>query len=43
MAHVRASTDKVTARRNCHPFSHDSQLFMHNGQIGGYVMLRRQK
>ena len=42
MAHVRAATDTVTARNNCHPFSHGPLLFMHNGQIGGYLKLRRQ-
>ena len=41
-AHVRASTGTETIRPNCHPFSHDRWLFMHNGQIGGYRTLRRQ-
>lgn len=41
-AHVRASTGTATARANCHPFSHETSLFMHNGQIGGYAFVRRQ-
>jgi predicted glutamine amidotransferase len=42
LAHVRASTGTATARQNCHPFSHQQWLFMHNGQIGGYDKLRRR-
>jgi glutamine amidotransferase len=42
LAHVRASTGTATARQNCHPFSHEKWLFMHNGQIGGYDRLRRR-
>jgi glutamine amidotransferase len=42
LAHVRASTGTATARQNCHPFSHDKWMFMHNGQIGGYDKLRRR-
>ncbi|WP_310618851.1 class II glutamine amidotransferase [Flexibacterium corallicola] len=41
-AHVRASTGTATSRANCHPFSADNCLFMHNGQIGGYQKIRRQ-
>ena len=40
-AHVRAATSGGIARQNCHPFRHGAHLFMHNGQIGGYVQLRR--
>ena len=42
MAHVRAATDTATARSNCHPFVYEHQMFMHNGQIGGYCDVRRQ-
>lgn len=42
MAHVRAATDTATIRLNCHPFSFQHFLFMHNGQIGGYPKVRRQ-
>lgn len=41
-AHVRASTGTSSSRPNCHPFAHGPWLFMHNGQIGGYLQLRRQ-
>jgi glutamine amidotransferase len=40
-AHVRASTCTSTARVNCHPFRHGPWLFMHNGQIGDYLKIRR--
>ena len=40
-AHVRAATGTATARANCHPFSHGTCLFMHNGQVGGYAHVRR--
>lgn len=41
-AHVRASTGTSSTRANCHPFTLDSWLFMHNGQIGGYPLIKRQ-
>ena len=40
-AHVRAATGGGIARQNCHPFRHGRWLFMHNGQIGGYALVRR--
>ena len=40
-AHVRAATGTGIARQNCHPFHYGPYLFMHNGQIGGYGLLRR--
>ena len=40
-AHVRAATAGGIARQNCHPFRHGRFLFMHNGQIGGYALVRR--
>lgn len=41
-AHVRASTGTASTRANCHPFSFENWLFMHNGQIGGYATIKRQ-
>jgi glutamine amidotransferase len=41
-AHVRASTGTSTSRENCHPFRWGRMLFMHNGRIGGYGLLRRE-
>jgi glutamine amidotransferase len=40
-AHVRASTGTFTSRANCHPFSFDNWMFMHNGQIAEYDKVRR--
>lgn len=42
LAHVRAATSGGVSTSNCHPFAHGQQLFMHNGQIGGYAGLRRR-
>ncbi|MEM7207052.1 MAG: class II glutamine amidotransferase [Pseudomonadota bacterium] len=42
MAHVRAATDTPSNRTNCHPFRCQKTLFMHNGQIGGYLTVRRE-
>ena len=42
MAHVRAATDTAINRDNCHPFAVEDKLFMHNGQIGEYLKVRRQ-
>ncbi|MGO4917013.1 class II glutamine amidotransferase [Pseudogemmobacter sp. W21_MBD1_M6] len=42
LAHVRASTGTATSRNNCHPFVSGAWSFMHNGQIGGFDMFRKQ-
>ena len=42
MAHVRGATDTTISRTNCHPFSYGRSLFIHNGQVGDYLILRRQ-
>ncbi|PZU88373.1 MAG: class II glutamine amidotransferase [Chelatococcus sp.] len=41
-AHVRAATGTATTRANCHPFVHGRHMFMHNGQVGGYPLIRRR-
>jgi len=41
-AHVRAATGGGIALSNCHPFSSSTFLFMHNGQVGGFGLVRRQ-
>jgi len=41
LAHVRAATAGASSRQNCHPFRHGRHLFVHNGQVGGYALLRR--
>lgn len=43
MAHVRAATPgSGVDLANCHPFSYDNYLLMHNGLIGGFRRLRRR-
>lgn len=41
-AHVRASTGSASLRSNCHPFSYKQWMFMHNGQIGDFQLVRRE-
>ena len=41
-AHVRASTGTPTTRPNCHPFANGRYMFMHNGQIGDWSLIRRR-
>jgi predicted glutamine amidotransferase len=41
-AHVRSSTGTPTTRPNCHPFAYKRWLFMHNGQLGDWSLIRRQ-
>jgi len=41
-AHVRASTGAASTRANCHPFVHGRNMFMHNGQVGGYAAVKRR-
>jgi glutamine amidotransferase len=40
--HVRASTGTPITRPNCHPFSFGKWLFMHNGQVGDWSLVRRK-
>jgi len=40
-AHVRAATGTPTTRPNCHPFTYGRWMFMHNGQIGDWSLIRR--
>ena len=41
-AHVRAATGTPTTRPNCHPFVHGNWMFMHNGQVGDWSLIRRR-
>jgi glutamine amidotransferase len=41
-AHVRAATGTPTTRPNCHPFVHGKWMFMHNGQVGDWTLIRRR-
>lgn len=40
-AHIRASTGTAVQQSNCHPFRHGRWMFMHNGAIADYHLLRR--
>lgn len=41
LAHVRAATGTPVQDTNCHPFAHGRWMFVHNGYVGGYDLLRR--
>ncbi len=40
-AHIRASTGTAVQQSNCHPFRHGRWMFMHNGSITGFHLMRR--
>ncbi|MCD9197955.1 class II glutamine amidotransferase [Aeromicrobium wangtongii] len=40
-AHLRASTGSPVQQTNCHPFRHDRWLWMHNGAIRDFALLKR--
>ncbi|MEV0890165.1 class II glutamine amidotransferase [Promicromonospora sp. NPDC050262] len=40
-AHIRASTGTAVQQTNCHPFRHRSWLWMHNGSITDFTVLKR--
>ncbi|MGY2702260.1 class II glutamine amidotransferase [Nocardioides sp. HB32] len=40
-AHVRASTGTALQQTNCHPFRHQSWLWMHNGMLAGFPTIKR--
>jgi predicted glutamine amidotransferase len=41
LAHVRAAIGSPVQQTNCHPFRHDNWLFVHNGYINDFHLLRR--
>lgn len=41
-AHVRSATGTAIAQANCHPFAAGRLMFMHNGQIGGWPLVKRE-
>ncbi len=41
-AHVRASTGAAVQRTNCHPFRYKNWLWMHNGLIAKFPLVRRE-
>ncbi|MFD3539170.1 class II glutamine amidotransferase [Streptomyces sp. NPDC058662] len=40
-AHIRASSGTTVQQSNCHPFRHGRWMFMHNGAIAGFHLMRR--
>jgi len=41
LAHIRASTGTAIQQTNCHPFRHGEWLWMHNGSIRSFEMVKR--
>jgi glutamine amidotransferase len=42
MAHVRAAIGSPVQQSNCHPFRHDSTLFVHNGFVRDFHRIKRE-
>jgi len=40
-AHIRAASQGGVANDNCHPYSFNNLLFMHNGTIHGFQIIKR--
>ncbi|KOS18407.1 putative glutamine amidotransferase DUG3 [Escovopsis weberi] len=40
--HVRATTEGSLSEDNCHPFTHASLMWMHNGGLGGWRHIKRR-
>jgi len=41
LAHIRATSGTPVQQTNCHPFRHGRWLFVHNGVLEGFPVLRR--
>lgn len=41
LAHVRAATSTPVQQTNCHPFRHRNWIFVHNGVVSDFALLRR--
>ncbi|MCJ1250849.1 hypothetical protein MMC30_008077 [Trapelia coarctata] len=41
-AHVRATTSGALSSTNCHPFRHNSLMWMHNGNIACWNLVKRE-
>jgi len=41
-AHVRAASQGVISRQNCHPFIYQTMQMMHNGTVVGFPKIKRQ-
>ncbi|MGH2837824.1 MAG: class II glutamine amidotransferase [Thermoleophilaceae bacterium] len=42
LAHIRAAIGSPVQETNCHPFRHGQWLFVHNGYIADFHLLRRE-
>src|SRR6476469_351842 len=42
-AHIRASTGSPVQQTNCHPFRSGRWLWMHNGYLGGFSSVHRDR
>jgi predicted glutamine amidotransferase len=42
LAHVRAGTGTPVQHSNCHPFRYRNWLFVHNGYVANYELVRRE-
>jgi predicted glutamine amidotransferase len=42
LAHIRATTGTPVQQTNCHPYRHGRWLFVHNGAIAGFDLIRRK-
>ncbi|KAI1010404.1 hypothetical protein LB503_005325 [Fusarium chuoi] len=40
--HVRATTEGSLSEDNCHPFTHGSLMWMHNGGLAGWKYIKRR-
>lgn len=40
--HVRATTEGSLSEDNCHPFTHGTLMWMHNGGLGGWKYIKRR-
>lgn len=41
-SHVRAAAGPPIQQTNCHPFRHANWLFMHNGSLAGFPLVKRE-
>lgn len=41
LGHVRASTVGSVSQNNCHPFTHETLSFVHNGTISNFLEIRK--
>jgi predicted glutamine amidotransferase len=41
MAHIRASTGTAVQQTNCHPFRHEKWLWVHNGLVRDFHLVKR--